>query len=174
MGVGRCHSSIRTGRSPSNSRAGSACATARSAVVQAVRRPGALERRAGLTDALWALQGDGRQRAHELVELVVKDAALVGGRHGHWVSLPLRRLAPDHFDSLDSTVSTETGRLSRHALPTIASASSPRALPLTAAAVTFSGRHEMTKHNTVEVFLGYPMIHASERRFLARACGAAT
>ena len=48
-----------------------------------MHRLGALERCAGLPDALRAFDGDGRQVAGELVKLVVNDAALIRDKGGH-------------------------------------------------------------------------------------------
>jgi hypothetical protein len=48
-----------------------------------MHRLGSLQRRAGLPDALGAFDGDGRQVAEELINLVVDDPALIRGNDAH-------------------------------------------------------------------------------------------
>jgi hypothetical protein len=83
-------------------------------VIQTMHRLGALERCAGLPDALWAFDGDGRQVAEKLVNLVVDDAALVRGSDAHlsaeYQSVTLKRsLAAGAKDRLRHPVKTNYG-----------------------------------------------------------------
>ena len=51
-------------------------------VIQTMHCLGALQRRAGLSDALGAFDRDSRQAADELIELVIDDATLIGDEGG--------------------------------------------------------------------------------------------
>jgi len=55
-------------------------------VIQTMHRLGALERCAGLPDALRAFDGNGRQVDGELIQLVVDDPALIRGKGAHHVA----------------------------------------------------------------------------------------